>query len=276
VDSIEVLRRPWLALKESHPGLVSGRLKMAWDDDYLYVSTQVNDPTNQKNARPMEGRDENKYFHSKASDDREPYKSWLAKNAPGRSFAEVPYVYADNPENPRSPELPTIPFRRDRLQLAFDVVEGWHGMDADTDRVPYGFHAVPDTDYEFSLYGCEGGASELWRHLAPGVPRMHDWPRQPRGKTTTGVVKEARHVVKRDGNVYVYEMAIPRSEIPDLKLEPGADFGFTFKIGNGEGANAEYGKDKAVTKSNGLTLHPYWEAHSSCGVRWTLISPEAQ
>ena len=70
VDSIEVLRRPWLALKESHPGLVSGRLKMAWDNDYLYVSTQVNDPTNQKNARPMEGRDENKYFHSKASDDR--------------------------------------------------------------------------------------------------------------------------------------------------------------------------------------------------------------
>ena len=78
---------------------------MAWDDDYLYFSAEVNDPTNQKNARPMEGRDENKYFHSKASDEREPYKSWLAKNAPGRSFAEVPYVYADNPENPRQPDL---------------------------------------------------------------------------------------------------------------------------------------------------------------------------
>ncbi len=115
-------------------------------------------------------------------------------------------------------------------------------------RVPYGFHAVPDTDYEFSLYGCEGGASELWRHLAPGVPRIHDWPRQPRGKTTTGEVTEARHVVKRDGNLYIYEIAIPKSEIADLKLEPGTDFGFTFKIGNGEGANAEYGKDKAVTK----------------------------
>ena len=213
VDSIEVLRRPWLALKESHPGLVSGRLKMAWDNEYLYVAAQVNDPTDQKNARAMKGRDENKYFHTKASDDREPYKSWLAKNAPGRSFAEVPYVYADNPENPRNPELPTIPFRRDRLQLAFDVIEGWHGMDDDTERVPYGFHAVPDTDYEFSLYGCQGGASELWRHLAPGVPRIHDWPRQPRGKTTTGEVTEARHVVKRDGNLYIYELAIPKSEI---------------------------------------------------------------
>ena len=37
IDRIEVLRRPWLALKESHPGLVSGRLKIAWDDENLYL-----------------------------------------------------------------------------------------------------------------------------------------------------------------------------------------------------------------------------------------------
>ncbi len=271
VDSIEVLRRPWLALKESHPGLVSGRLKMAWDEDNLYICAEVNDPTNQKNALPMEGRDENEYFHSKASDERAPYKSWLAKNAPGRSFAEVPYVYADNPENPRQPDLPTLPFRRDRLQVGLDVTEGWHDMDGDSDRVPYGFHAVPDTDYEYSLYGCDGGKSELWRHLAPGVPRIHDFPRQPRGNNTTGVVKEARHVVRRNGSVYLYEMAIPKSELADLKLQAGTNFGFVFKIGNGEGASVEYGKDKSVTKNNGLSLHPYWETHSNCGVRWTLV-----
>ena len=271
VDSIEVLRRPWLALKESRPGLVSGRLKMAWDDENLYLCAEVNDPTEQKNALQMEGRDEDKYFHSNASDEREPYKSWLAKNAPGRSFAEVPYVYADNPESPRLPGLPTVPFRRDRLQVGFDVTQGRHEMNGDAERVPYGFHAMPDTDYEFSLYRCEGGKSELWRHLAPGVPRIHDFPRQPRGDNTTGAIKEARHVVKRDGNLYLYEMAIPKSEIADLDLQPGTNFGFTFKIGNGEGASVEYGKDKAVTKNNGLSLHPYWEPHSNCAVRWTLI-----
>jgi hypothetical protein len=271
IDRIEVLRRPWLALKQSHPGLVSGRLKMAWDDENLYLSAEVNDPTDQKNALPMQGRDENKYFHSRASDEREPYRSWLAKNAPGRSFAEVPYVYADSPENPRQSDLPAIPFRRDRLQVGFDVVGGWHDMDGDADRVPYGFHAVPDTDYEFSLYGCGEGKSELWRQLAPGLPRIHDWPRQPRGKNTTGIVKEARHVVKRNGTFYTYEAAIPKSAIADLKLNTGTDFGFTFQIGNGEGANAEYGKDKAVTKNNGLSLHPYWEPHASCSIRWALV-----
>ena len=77
---------------------------------------------------------------------------------------------------------------------------------------------------------------------------MNDWPRQLRGKNTTGAVKEARHVVKRNGSLYIYEIAIPKSAISDLKLEPGTDFGFTFKIGNGEGANAEYGSNKAVQR----------------------------
>jgi hypothetical protein len=79
-------------------------------------------------------------------------------------------------------------------------------------------------------------------------------------------------VVKPNGSVYTYEAAIPKSAVADLKLEAGTEFGFTFKIGNGEGANAEYDRDKAVTKNNGLSLRPYWESHSSCDVRWTLIS----
>ena len=68
-------------------------------------------------------------------------------------------------------------------------------------------------------------------------------------------MKEARHFVKRNGSVYLYEMAIPKSELADLKLQAGTSFGFVFKIGNGEGASVEYGKDKAVTKNNGLSLH---------------------
>ncbi|MBE2178939.1 MAG: hypothetical protein IAE97_00505 [Chthoniobacterales bacterium] len=270
VDTAELLRRPWLALQKEHPGMVSGRLKMAWDDEHLYLCAEVNDPTDQKNTTPMAGRDENKYFHSAASDTREPFKRWLAKHAPGRSFAEVPYVYADSPETPRQSDLPWLPFRRDRLQFALDVTEGWHDMAGDADRVPYGFHAVPDTDYEYSLYACDGGTSELWRHLAPGVPRIHDMPRQPHGARTTGLVGGATHVVQRDGATYRYELAIPKSELADLKLEPGTDFGFLFKIGNGDGPSVESGTDKAVTKTNSLSLHPYWNPHVNCGVRWTL------
>ena len=85
-------------------------------------------------------------------------------------------------------------------------------------------------------------------------------------------MKDARHVVKRDGSIYLYEAAIPRSALSDLKLQAGTDFGFIFKIGNGDGAQVESGTDKAVTNSNSLSLHPYRNPHRNCGVRWTLVN----
>jgi len=263
VDSAELLRRPWLEVKEKQPDGTFGEVKLAWDGKFLYVAALVNDPTDEKAPIRMEGRDENSYFHTKADDELPQFKKFLEK-FPNRSMAEAPYVYA------RSPEA-GIPFRRDRLQIALDVTADWHDLKPTTDRLPCGFHAVPDTDYEYSLYLCKDGKSELWRQLAPGVPRIHDFPRQPRGQLTTGPVPKADHVVRRDGKAYIYEMAIPQTELSKLKLEPGTAFGFVYKIGNSDGPSVEYGHDKAVTKINGLTLHPYWERSPSAGVRWTLV-----
>ena len=276
IDPTELMRRPWLQVQESTNEIVAGRVKLAWDENNVYICAEVQDKTPEANAIRFADRDENSYFHSKADDDKEPFKTFLettkvggGKEARtlkelGRSFAEVPYVYARSPET-------GIPFRRDRLQVAFDTTDDWHDLAADTNSVPYGFHAVPDTDYEYSLYLCDDGKGEVWRHMAPGVPRIHDFPRQPRGKITTGAVKNAQFVVKRTDTGYVYECAIPRSEISNLKLQTGTDFGFVFKIGNSGGAQPEYAQDKAVCKQNGLTLHPYWESSPSAGVRWTLV-----
>ncbi len=119
----------------------------------------------------------------------------------------------------RSPES-GIPFRRDRVQFAFDLLPDWIDMQPIT-GVPAGFHAVPDTDYEYSLYWVEdkrSGSAELWRHLAPRVPRIHDWPHQVRGKVGTGPVSGAKVAVLRNGNLYSYEAAIPRGELRGLEI----------------------------------------------------------
>jgi hypothetical protein len=265
VDVTELARRPWLDVKDKLPDGTFAEVKLAWDDDYIYVAARVHDPTPQTDRERIEGRDENAFFHTAASDRKSPYKEFLAKHA-GHSFAEVPFVYCKNPNTAQS-----SPYYGDRLQIGFDVRGDWHDLAPTTDRVPYGFHAVPDTDYEYSLYLCADGKSECWRLLAPGLPRMHDYPRQPRGKLSTGPLKKAKHVVRQDGKVRLYELAIPREEIPELKLRPGATFGFTFTVGNDKGPAIFYGEDKAVTKTNGLTLHPYWEPKPSCGVRWALV-----
>jgi len=269
-EPTELLRRPWLEIQDAEPQGNFAQFKLAWDADHLYVAALVNDPTLQeKGLVPMAGRNEDLYFHSKASDQQSPYKEFLEKR-PGRSFAEVPYVWRYNPERPDHPSLPMVPFRRDRLHVALDVANDWHDLAPTTDRVPYGFHAVPDTDYEYALYMTSHG-SELWRHLAPGVPRVTDWPRQPTASRSTGPVAGAKHVVRRQGNTYLYEMSIPKSELAQLRLTPGTTLGVMLRAGNNQGPHCDFGDDKAVTKKNGLTLHPYWERSSNCGVRWKLV-----
>ncbi len=271
VDFTELLRRPWLEMQKSNPDATSGEFKMAWDSGYIYVCARVNDPTSEVAPFRFSERDENAYFHSADSDNISPYKEFIEAfrqktGNPKRSFAEVPFVYRRSPED-------GIPFRRDRLQFGFDAVAGLQDMQRVTD-VPDDFHAVPDTDYEYSVYWVNdgrNGSGELWRYLAPGVPRIHDWPHQVRGQRTTGLVPGSKVAAKREGNGYVYEAAIPRNELAEIKLQPGAEFGFTFVIGNSKGANAYYGNDKAVTKRNGLTLHPYWEGSPNAKTRWTLI-----
>jgi len=258
----ESLRRPWLELKDKQPDGSFAEVKLAWDEEFLYVCARVNDKTPQTGKPRQEGLDPNSFFHTAADDTLPHYKEFLQKHA-GHSFGEVPYVYARNPE-------PPLGFRGDRLQIGLDVTPDWHDLTPDTSRVPYGFHAVPDTDYEYSVYLCADGKSECWRLLAPGVPRRHDFPRQPSGQRSTGVVPGVKHVVKQDGTTRIYQLALPRAELSGLKLQSGTTFGFTFLVGNDNGPQILYGADKAVCKINGLTLHPYWELKPSCGVIWVL------
>jgi hypothetical protein len=273
VDLAEKMRRPWLDLKEETPQGNLGEFKLAWDENYLYIMARYNDPTADDKKPLFSAVPEDHYFHSAASDQVEPYKTFIENfrkehpNAKYKSFADVPFVWRSSPEQ-------FIPFRRDRLHIALDVTDGWHDLENNWDRVTPKFSAYPDTDYEYSLYmGVDGEgnpANELWRHLAPGVPRIHDFPRQVKGERTTGVVSGATSFVSREGSVYTYELAIPKEELADLKLEPGTTFGLMVRGGNSQGPHVDYGLDKSATKINGLSLHPYWERSVDCGVRWVL------
>jgi hypothetical protein len=183
---------------------------------------------------------------------------------PNATFADATYVYKKVPWHDQ-------PWAGDVLQFGIDVLNGYYyDMRPDTDRVPYGFHAMPDTDYEYAAYACADGGAELWRLLAPGMPRAHHYPRQPRARFDQGVVPGGQCVVRREGKVTAYELAIPWTELSRWIPRAGQTFGFTFRINNNQGPALLFGAGKSVTKSNGLTLHPYWENKPSCGVRWAL------
>ncbi|NNM88367.1 MAG: hypothetical protein HKL95_07590 [Phycisphaerae bacterium] len=185
---------------------------------------------------------------------------------PKATFADATYVYKKNPG-------PDAPWHGDTFQFALHVVKGYNArnMILDTNRLPAGFHAMPDTDYEYALYGCQGGGSELWCLLSPGMPREHYYPRQPQAAIHPGVVAGGLHLVKQEGAVTIYEAAIPWSALSRWHPQTGHRFRFTFVVHNNNGPRMVFGANASSTKLNGLTLHPYWETSPSCSVQWRLL-----
>ena len=204
----------------------------------------------------------------KAAADTNAARVYLAakRRNPDITFGDATHVYKKVPWNEHF-------WRGNTLQLAFDGISGFehHNIFIDTDRVPAGFHAMPDTDFEFGVYQCLDGAPEIWRGLAPGIPRTHRFPHQPRSSNDQGPVKDGKAVIIRVDTETVYEVAIPWSKLGNWKPEVGKDFGFMFRFTAEEGPSVIFGGDKSASKSNGLTLHPYYQTTPDCGVRWTFV-----
>jgi len=316
VDPTSQAWLPFAGFQDAQPDGSFAEVKLAWDEQFLYVGARVNDPTDSPGHQRLETRDENQYFRSAKDDaiceslrpyekllrfhprnpkemeqarkapqwaefqkvlDRDPeaMEAWKSRAAavyfeakrrnPKASYADATHVYKKVPWT-------EFPWSGDTLQFAFDALPGYvhHDMKTDEDRVPVGFHSMPDVDYEFAAYQCTDGKSELWRLLAPGIPRGHYYPRQPRAKFDQGPVREGKHVVRRQGMVTTYELAIPWSELKQWLPRAGQLFGFTFRVNNNKGPALLFGAGKSTVKSNGLSLHPYWEGKPGCGVQWTL------
>ncbi len=189
---------------------------------------------------------------------------------PTASLAGLRHAY-----RPGRDFISELPFCGDSFQVGIDLDRAderfakQHDLPQLPWKLPDGFMAVADTDYEFSAYLCTDDKPELWCLLAPGVPRSHHFPRHTRGPKGQFPVKDGAVEVRRIGEQNVYLMRLTWAQLGLTgPLEAGTDFGLTCRW-NVDGG-VEFGADYAATKANGLTLHPYWHAMPSNSVRWTL------
>ena len=164
----------------------------------------------------------------------------------------------------KDPELPAGNFpRHDNVQIAFNVLPA--------DQKAYypnppgampGFVNYQDTDYEYALNPVAakyGGGVEVWRMQTPGMPRKEFYPRQP-ASPFDGPVKDARLVIRQDGNTRIVEAAIPWTEIPDVKkcMDAGQPIKFSFRVNdNSNPACMELSNGRSVAKRN-PSFHVDW------------------
>ncbi len=190
---------------------------------------------------------------------------------PNASLEELSFHYCQIAPNFQN----DLPFRGDSFQFAFDFdapearMTATHDLDYPAKKLPRNWVSVPDTDYEYSLYQCEDGKPELWRLLAPGVPRGHHYPHQERSDNPQRAIEADYSVQNADGRT-TYRVAIPWSELGIEQPQAGMDFGFTFRFNADAGGVVEFGHGTGATKMNGLTLHPYWQPSPSNTIRWRL------
>lgn len=193
------------------------------------------------------------------------------KTNPAASLADASSVYRQGRDF-----INELPFNGDSFQVAIDLdkaeerFQRLHDLPQLPWSLPDGFMAVPDTDYEYSAYLCNDGKPELWCLLAPGVPRYHYYPRHARGPKGQYAVKDGAVEVQRLAERNVYFMRLTWAQLGfAAPPQAGHDFALTCKW-NVDGG-VEFGANYAATKSNGLTMHPYWYAPPSNTVRWTLL-----
>jgi len=167
----------------------------------------------------------------------------------------------------RGPDLPSGPPAFDNVLIAFNAIpigeDGW--LAHLPGRMPK-FSVYKSTDYQYALNKVAeayGGGTEIWRLEAPGMPRKHFYPRQPK-HPKEGAVEGGKLVVTYAEDTRIVECAIPWAEIPHVRAlrDAGKTVKFSFRVNHdGRGPVMELARDRSAAEGLSNAFHPDWSQH---------------
>jgi hypothetical protein len=235
-------------------GLATGYV--AYDSRYFYFAAKIADSTPYRGNVRFATRDDDRYFYPKVS--------YEMKD--GRRIEHVWPEGVRRFSYRKDPDLPSGN-GTDGVQIAFNVLP-----ESQKPWLPYPPGTMPrfmtywDTDYEFAFNPVApeyGGGAEIWRLQAPGIPRKHFYPRQPKAPKDGGPVRNGRLAMKRIGNARIVEAALPWSEIPEVRkrLEAGGTVKFDFRVNDDQGPAYELAMDRSVSREGNPSFHNDWASH---------------
>ncbi len=225
---------------------------LAYDATNFYFAAKTADTTPDGGQIRFATREDDEYYF--------PEKSYLIQKDGRKDELTWPagvrrFTYRKNPD---------LPFGGDAIQIAFNVLpQEKKGLYPFAPGTMERFMVYKDTDYEYYLHPVmakRGGGAEIWRLLAPGVPRKHFYPRQPKAATDGGPVEGGKLVVVQEPTTRILESAIPWTELPEVKaaLDAGRTIKFTFRVTDDKGPSYDSAANRSVAKWNPLTFHEYW------------------
>jgi hypothetical protein len=254
---------PWEKLDEkTAKGFTTAYL--AYDDAYFYFAARIADDTPSGGGIRYATRDDDSYFF--------PEKFYeVEKDKDGKVTKRKEYVWPAGMRRysyRKNPDLPSGS-GTDNVLIGFGVFKpGGNGVLANPPGTMPRFMAWQSTDYEFAFNEVGekfGGGTEIWRLFAPGVPRKHFYPRQPKAEVDGGPVGDGKLAMRREGNLRIVEAAIPWSEMKDVKkrLDASEKVRFTLRVNDNQGPACELATGRSCSQMNSYALHNFWEGHWS-------------
>jgi hypothetical protein len=245
----------WLPYKDFDKAKTDGAatVYLAYDDDNFYFAAKIADTTPDEGMVRFATRDDDSYFYP--------------SSVTGPEGGELLWPTGVRRYSYRKDfDIPSGTSGHDNVQIAFNVLDSKPMLSHPPGVMP-GFITYWDTDYEFALNPVAqkfGGGTEIWRLQAPGMPRKHFFPRQPKSPIDGGPVN-GKLVIRRDQNTIVLEASIPWSEMPDVhkRIQAGQTIKFTCRVNNNKGEAHELGANRSVSKFNSYTFHDDWQNHWS-------------
>ncbi len=249
-DMILKLWKPWEQQAEAKNGVAEFRAMI--DDNFLYIAIRERN-ADWKPVPRLSTRDDDKFF--------------------GNTPVTAHTYWSKNFGTP-DPGDQSLPYYGNIAQIAIGLGLGSaaHNL-PEPKNMPSQVLAMPDTDYEYAVWGATDGGTEVWRNYAAG----QNWVRHyaphtvPKG-AYDGVPKGFQAVVRKDGADVIYEVALPLADMPLCKpemLAAGKNICLSFKL---PGTNVRYGTGKSATRPNGMSKLPRWETSPSNTIRWGIAA----
>jgi hypothetical protein len=244
----------WLPFKNFDKTAPNGlsTVYLAYDDKNFYFAAKISDSTPDPGMVRFATRDDDSYFYPETVSGRDhAVLTWPA--------GVRHYSYRKNFD------IPSGSSEHDNVQVAFNVLPNKPWLSNPPGVMPR-FITYWDTDYEFALNPVAeeyGGGTEIWRLLAPGMPRKHFFPRQPKSPIDGGAVADGKLVIWREENTRFVEAAIPWHEMPDVlrRIQAGETIKFTCRINDNKGPEHELAAGRSISKINSVTFHDDWQTH---------------
>ena len=280
VDSFIQYAFPFMDLKAKDNSGYFAQFMGMWDADNFYVFADVNDP--KMEIRPS--MTSTWYAMHGAPNDFEywygPAFAGCVGDALNVAFNVLPYgekqIASFPPEAQRQvPPKWRVPPADHEISLYLasrqKIEDGDYARAVEellaTGKPPWGAVRQP------KLVEAGEPIAEVWRLMAPGVPRHNYFPFSPRAEKDQGIVPAAKLVVRYKDGAWRYRASIPWAELSLVKplAQAGKPVAFTFLCKNDGSTALDWNRERSVSRQSQEILHPTWEEPWAPVSEWGFI-----